>query len=88
MIDWEFAGGNDPYFDLASAIAYHDLDADLERTLLAAYCDGAGPADRERLELAMRTYDALQWLWFALRQAQSPEAWQRQRLDELARRIG
>lgn len=85
LLDWEYACDNDPLFDLASVIGYHDLDPDQIGTLLGAYAGDL--ALRERLEVQLRLFDALQWLWLAVRQAAAPCANQRIRLEELARRI-
>src|SRR5690606_33399586 len=37
LLDWEYAGDNDPFFDLASPIAYHDLGSKQAERLLASY---------------------------------------------------
>jgi thiamine kinase-like enzyme len=37
IVDWEYAGMGDPFFDLGNFAANHELDDDGERTLLAAY---------------------------------------------------
>jgi aminoglycoside phosphotransferase (APT) family kinase protein len=66
LLDWEYACDNEPYFDLASTIGYHDLDRGRADALLAAYT-GASPAEhRERLEAQLRRYKALEYLWFAV----------------------
>jgi thiamine kinase-like enzyme len=87
LIDWEFAGDNDPLFDLASLVGYHDIDDRRADMLLSAYTGGSEPAARERLAELVRAYDALQWLWFAARQIPHPEDWQSKRLHELRERI-
>ena len=87
LLDWEYACDNDPLFDLASLIGYHDLNRRLADVLLNAYTGGAKPEHRERLKALLRVYDALHWLWLAVRQAVSPDAQQARRLRELQRRI-
>jgi thiamine kinase-like enzyme len=87
LIDWEFAGDNDPLFDLASLIGFHDLGDRRSDILLSAYAGGSHRAARERLAELVRAYDALQWLWFSARQILRPEGWQSIRLDELKARI-
>jgi thiamine kinase len=82
LLDWEYACDNDPLFDLASVIGYHDLDPRRQATLLRAYAGGL--ESRERLEQQLRLFDALQWLWLA---AVAGKA-ERPRLAELARRMG
>jgi thiamine kinase-like enzyme len=86
LIDWEYARDNDPLFDLASVIGYHDLDAGHQGTLLGAYAGDL--ALRERLEEQLRLFDALQWLWLAVRESVATGDGQGVRLNELASRIG
>ena len=87
LLDWEYACDNDPLFDLASLIGYHDLDRRLADCLLNAYTGGAKPEHRERLGALLRIYDALHWLWLAVRQTARPDPRQAARLTELQRRI-
>ena len=87
MIDWEFACDNDPMFDLASAIGYHNLDADCAGTLLDAYTGGADGEAKERLDEQVRVYDAIQWLWLATRHLVYPSREQARRLEELQQRV-
>jgi thiamine kinase-like enzyme len=87
LLDWEYAGDNDPYFDLASLIGYHDLGERQVKTLLSAYGGAADPGKRERLGLCLRLFDALQWLWLALRHTLRVEGNQKERLRQLAERI-
>jgi thiamine kinase-like enzyme len=47
IVDWEYAGMGDPFFDLANFSVNHELTADESAVLLEAY-DG-GSATRERL---------------------------------------
>ena len=61
LIDWEYGGLGDPAFDLASVIAYHDLDAAARRPLLSAY---ARSEVIERLGEAVWAFDYVQWLWY------------------------
>jgi thiamine kinase len=87
LIDWEYACDNDPLFDLASLIAYHDLDASQADAFLGAYAGSAAGEQRERLDLQLRLFDALQWPWLAIRETVLPGAAQRRRLEELAARL-
>jgi thiamine kinase len=41
LVDWEYARDNDPMFDLASVIGFHDFDKD--RQLLLASCKDVSP---------------------------------------------
>ncbi len=85
LIDWEYAGDNDPYFDLASLIAYNQLDGRYADALLGAYFGEAAAVDRERLAAQVRNYNALYWLWLATCEAVTPSASQRETLEKLRR---
>jgi len=87
LIDWEFACDNDPMFDLASAIGFHNLDERRSATLLNAYAGGADAELTERLVEQVRVYDAIQWLWLASRQLVFPSRAQSRRLEKLQQRI-
>lgn len=88
LIDWEYAGDNDPLFDLASLIGYHDLDRHRQQALLGAYAGANDTELAERLAGEVRVFDAIQWLWLAARQALAPEQDQAQRLETIRSRIG
>jgi thiamine kinase-like enzyme len=87
LVDWEYACDNDPLFELASLIGYHNLDAEIAERLLISYNGCADAALRERLGGQIRVYDAIQWLWFANRHRLSPNGQQAARLDALQQRI-
>ncbi|HZD52718.1 MAG TPA: choline/ethanolamine kinase family protein [Woeseiaceae bacterium] len=87
MLDWEYACDNEPLFDLACLIAYHDLDETRAGVLLSAYAGSDAGEPRERLERQIRLFDALQWLWLAVRQTVMPNDATRDRLRRLAGRI-
>lgn len=87
LIDWEYAGDNDAFFDLASLIAWHELDARQTDVLLGAYTGGLREQDKERLDDQRRIYDALHWLWLAARESISPTASGGRRLAELVHRL-
>ena len=87
LLDWEYACDNDPLFDLASVVAYHDLEKALATALLDAYAGGADGELRERLNDQIRIYDAIHWLWLARRQVLSHDRGLSARLEELQRRI-
>lgn len=72
LIDWEYACDNDPAFDLASLIGYHDLDGAAAASLADAYAGQSDSGMRERLQVALRSYDALQWLWLAAVESATP----------------
>ncbi len=87
LIDWEYAGDNDPLFDLASIIGYHNFDRGRAQHLLSAYAGGADAQLQECLAEQLRLFDALQWLWLAARHQISPNDKQAARLAELQPRI-
>ena len=87
LLDWEYAADNDPLFDLACLIGYHDLDDRQARLLLDVYAGGVDPALRERLRIQRQRFDALQWLWFASYSAANPRRGFSGRLRELQRRL-
>jgi thiamine kinase-like enzyme len=87
LIDWEYARDNDPLFDLASAIGFHNLDDARQQMLLSAYAGGADSELNERLAEQVRVFDAIQWLWLATRHLASPHREQARRLEELQMRI-
>jgi thiamine kinase len=87
LLDWEYACDNDPMFDLASVIGFHDLDAKQIDYLFGAYAGGADPEMYERLQSQVRLFDIIQWLWFAARQCSSPDAQTESRLNDLRLRI-
>jgi thiamine kinase-like enzyme len=87
LIDWEYACDNDPLFDLASLIGFHDLGEQKQQALLSAYAGGADRELEQRLAEQLRVFDAIQWLWLATRQLRSPRKNQARRLEELQARI-
>jgi thiamine kinase len=87
LLDWEYACDNDPYYDLASLVAYHDLTSKQADRLLDSYTGMRMSESRERLALQLRRYDAIQWLWFAARYAIDRSRTHRTRLEELRPRI-
>ena len=87
LIDWEYACDNDPMFDLASAIGFHNLDEQSSAILLDAYTGGSNAEMKERLAEQVRLYDAIQWLWLASRQLAFPSMAQSRRLEALQQRI-
>lgn len=72
LLDWEYACDNDPFFDLATVVAHHELNTTKADLLLEAYFDGDGQRWREQLIRQERLYDALHWLWLAAFHADEP----------------
>ncbi|MGI9203603.1 MAG: phosphotransferase [Woeseiaceae bacterium] len=87
LIDWEYAGDNDPFFDLASLIGYHGLQPEMAGILLSAYTGRQSSEDRESLDIQVRIYDAIQWLWLAVRQLDKPSKERFAMLEEIQQRI-
>jgi thiamine kinase-like enzyme len=63
FLDWEYACDNDPFFDLATVAAHHNLTTSQRMTLLNAYFDGRGEQWRDQLDRQAEAYDALLYLW-------------------------
>ena len=63
LIDWEFAGINDRYFDLAAVSVEFDLDILDEAYFLASYFRVEG-WEKEKLEAYKTVYKALCKQWF------------------------
>lgn len=69
IIDWEFAGRGDRFFDLGSFAANCDLSEAQERTLAEGYFGEARPADLRRLRLMRLVSDMREALWGYLQSA-------------------
>ena len=64
LIDWEYAGMGDPFFDLAVVVQHHGLQQHLAEAFLEAYLQRAPvDAELERFGLQCDLYDALLTLW-------------------------
>jgi aminoglycoside phosphotransferase (APT) family kinase protein len=70
LVDWEYAGAGDPWFDLALVVGYHDLSREQTATLLAAYRRASGrDVAAERFAALARLADALTLSWSLARAA-------------------
>ncbi len=69
IVDWEYAGMGDPFFDLANFSVNNGLDEDDDRTLLDAY--GAGPEGLARLTAMRFMSDFREAMWGVVQQAVS-----------------
>ena len=58
VLDWEFAGMNDPYYDIA---CYGNVSIENAISLLAAYLDHQPDQDELNRLFYHRTYQCLQW---------------------------
>ncbi len=67
FLDWEYAGDNDPLFDLATVVEHHELSEESANHLLDAYAQGESRRWQPELRRQRRLYRALLWLWLASR---------------------
>jgi len=65
IVDWEYAGMGDPFFDLGNFAVNNGLDEEGERALLAAY----GSADHDALVLMRFMSDLREAMWGVVQQA-------------------
>jgi thiamine kinase-like enzyme len=65
IVDWEYAGMGDPFFDLGNFAVNHELDAEGERLLLESY----GSGDLEALVLMRFMSDFREAMWGVVQQA-------------------
>ena len=63
IVDWEYAGMGDVFFDLANFAINHELDAEGRQALLAAYFGDVGPAHERALELMRFMSDFREAMW-------------------------
>ena len=69
IVDWEYAGMGDPFFDLGNFSSNHELTPDEDAHLLAAYGGAAIRADRlARLSLMRVVSDFREAMWGVLQQ--------------------
>ena len=69
LVDWEYAGIGDPYFDLASVCCYHAFNDADRAALLRAYLGADRRAALERLHRMCWLFDYIRELWFAVRES-------------------
>lgn len=68
LIDWEYAGLGERFFDLASICVYHRYDRQQRELLLGAYVGQSRVGPQQRLELACWLFDYVRELWTAVRE--------------------
>jgi thiamine kinase-like enzyme len=69
IVDWEYAGMGDPFFDLGNFSVNHELTSDEDRWLLEAYDGGVARPDRLARLLLMRVVsDFREAMWGVLQQ--------------------
>jgi thiamine kinase-like enzyme len=71
IVDWEYAGMGDPFFDLANFAVNHELDGQQRLALLAAYAGDVRPKDVRALELMRFMSDFREAMWGVLQSAVS-----------------
>lgn len=68
ILDWEYAGMGDPYFDLANFSAHHELDDEQINVLLGSYFSRPDPRHFARLKLMQAMSDFREAMWGVLQQ--------------------
>jgi thiamine kinase-like enzyme len=68
IIDWEYAGMGDPFFDLGNFSVNHDLTAEEDEVFLAAYDGEVRPDRLARLTLMRVVSDLREAMWAVLQQ--------------------
>ena len=66
IVDWEYAGMGDRFFDLANLSVNHDFRIEEDRLLLAAYFGSERPADLAALRLMRLMSDFREAMWGVL----------------------
>jgi thiamine kinase-like enzyme len=70
LIDWEYAGIGEPFFDLASVCVYHEYSlAERERLLSAALGEPLAHSDIDRLAKCCWLFEYVRDLWTEVRAA-------------------
>ena len=88
LIDFEYARDNEPLFDLAGLIGWHNLDDRSAQCLLEHYAGGTSAEEGERLSEQRRLFDAIQYLWLAARQLARPVPAEAAQMRRVAARLG
>jgi thiamine kinase-like enzyme len=68
IVDWEYAGMGDPFFDLGNFSINHELTPEEDSLLLAAYDGSSRPARLARLTLMRTVSDFREAMWGVLQQ--------------------
>lgn len=68
IVDWEYAGMGDPFFDLGNFSINHELDRDGDAALLEAYAGEVRPSALARLTLMRVLSDFREAMWGVLQQ--------------------
>ena len=87
VLDWEYAFDNSPMFELASISSYHNLNKASNLLLLDEYYGSQSKYLYNQFLTQTRLFDAIYWLWLAVRQANSPNESQINTLQEIRERL-
>ena len=68
IVDWEYAGMGDPFFDLGNFSINHELDRDADAELLRAYAGDVRPGELARITLMRVVSDFREAMWGVLQQ--------------------
>jgi thiamine kinase-like enzyme len=68
IVDWEYAGMGDPFFDLANFSTNHELEEDDDRVLLRSYFGQSRERDFARLRLMRIMSDFREAMWGVVQQ--------------------
>jgi thiamine kinase-like enzyme len=68
IVDWEYAGMGDPFFDLGNFSINHELEPDADAELLRAYAGEVRPAQLARITLMRVVSDFREAMWGVLQQ--------------------
>ena len=71
IVDWEYAGMGDRFFDFGNFAVNHELDEDQERILLGEYFGACTPRDHARLRLMRLMSDFREAMWGLVQQGVS-----------------
>lgn len=71
IIDWEYAGAGDPFFDLGNLAVNNEFTAEQEQVLLANYFGEARTEDLRRLQLMRMASDLRESMWGFVQSATS-----------------
>jgi len=92
LLDWEYAGMGDLYFDLANLAAHHEFDDEQERWLLVSYFGSVLEAQQARLKLMKIMSDFREAMWGMVQTGISQldfdfSGYARQHFDRMANRM-
>jgi len=68
IVDWEYAGMGDPFFDLGNFSINHELEPDADAVLLEAYTGDVRPTELARITLMRVVSDFREAMWGVLQQ--------------------